>query len=310
LEEIAGSNDEAASKASGLKSQLEKGEVLLALLILDELLAPTESLSRSIQSSTATVSGIIESTKVIISHFNSLKSNENFRKHWKNMMTKIEKYGLDEPKLPRNRQPPKRFSLPNNPQFSSAAEYLKDIYCKAIDLIVQEIQFRFDQPGIKQFKQIEDLIVQWKTLKDEDSETLLTKVCTFYELDKSALRIQLNMLHSQHDPSYTFNTGLELVKLFKNWKPETQNLFFELGKLLKIFLVVPISSATAERSFSVLRRIKSYLRSTMNQSRLNSLCILNCYPELVDKLDVKTLITDFINNDFRLFTFGQTQDNE
>ena len=35
-----------------------------------------------------------------------------------------------------------------------------------------------------------------------------------------------------------------------------------------ILLVIPATNATSERSFSALRRIKSYLRSTMTQDRL------------------------------------------
>ena len=37
----------------------------------------------------------------------------------------------------------------------------------------------------------------------------------------------------------------------------------------KIILVIPATNATSEHSFSALKRIKSYLRSTMSQSRLN-----------------------------------------
>src|SRR5207244_7285453 len=44
--------------------------------------------------------------------------------------------------------------------------------------------------------------------------------------------------------------------------------------LLKLCLVLPASTASAERSFSTLRRVKSYLRATMGQERLNHLLIL------------------------------------
>nr|CAH7756469.1 unnamed protein product [Callosobruchus chinensis] len=43
----------------------------------------------------------------------------------------------------------------------------------------------------------------------------------------------------------------------------------EIIKLLKIIMTIPVSTCTAERSFSALRRIKTYLRSTMTQQRLN-----------------------------------------
>ncbi|RXM32747.1 52 kDa repressor of the inhibitor of the protein kinase [Acipenser ruthenus] len=45
--------------------------------------------------------------------------------------------------------------------------------------------------------------------------------------------------------------------------------------LLKITATIPVTTASAERSFRCLRRLKSYLRSTMGQDRLSGLAMLN-----------------------------------
>ena len=42
-----------------------------------------------------------------------------------------------------------------------------------------------------------------------------------------------------------------------------------------IFATIHATSCSAERSFSGLRQLKTYLRSTMGQTRLNSVAILN-----------------------------------
>ena len=42
-------------------------------------------------------------------------------------------------------------------------------------------------------------------------------------------------------------------------------------------LVLPVTSCEAERSFSALRRIKNYLRSTMTEERLTGLALLNIH---------------------------------
>ena len=42
---------------------------------------------------------------------------------------------------------------------------------------------------------------------------------------------------------------------------------------------MPVSTATTERSFSVMRRVKTYLRNTMTTDRLSGLGLLNVYRE-------------------------------
>ena len=61
----------------------------------------------------------------------------------------------------------------------------------------------------------------------------------------------------------------------------------DVMQLLTFYSVYPASTATsAERSFSHLRRIKSYIRNTMWQQRLVSLMLLSAYPEMVDNLNI------------------------
>ena len=80
----------------------------------------------------------------------------------------------------------------------------------------------------------------------------------------------------------------------------------EVCTVLKLILVMPASNATSERSFSALRRIKTYLCSTMGQERLNNLMLLHIHKELTDDLDLKDVATDFISgSEHRLSIFGK-----
>jgi hypothetical protein len=56
----------------------------------------------------------------------------------------------------------------------------------------------------------------------------------------------------------------------------------EVKKLVHLLLVSPASSAEAERSFSALRRLKTWLRSTMIQQRLKSLAVCLMHHEILD----------------------------
>lgn len=59
-------------------------------------------------------------------------------------------------------------------------------------------------------------------------------------------------------------------------------------------LVMPATNATSERSFLVLRRVKTYLRSTMSQRRLNHLMTLAVHKEMTDKLELNALRNLFL----------------
>lgn len=56
-----------------------------------------------------------------------------------------------------------------------------------------------------------------------------------------------------------------------------KGLFPNIYILLKLLAVLPVSTATVERSFSTLRRIKSYLRNTTSENRSNGLALLSIH---------------------------------
>ena len=77
-------------------------------------------------------------------------------------------------------------------------------------------------------------------------------------------------------------------------------------ELFKLILVLPATNASSERSFSLLRLVKSYLRATTGQGRLIHLMILNAYKENADKLNLKDVAREFIHkSDTRISLFGK-----
>lgn len=62
---------------------------------------------------------------------------------------------------------------------------------------------------------------------------------------------------------------------------------------LRIFLTLPVSVASGERSFSKLKIIKNYLRSTMSQKRLSSLALISIEHEISENIDLSEMINEF-----------------
>lgn len=79
----------------------------------------------------------------------------------------------------------------------------------------------------------------------------------------------------------------------------------EAVRLIKMILTTPVSTCTAERSYSGLRRLKTYLRSTMTQERLNAVSMMNTHCDIARQLKLDKLLDDFIKKaPIRLKTFA------
>ena len=72
-----------------------------------------------------------------------------------------------------------------------------------------------------------------------------------------------------------------------------RQVFFELFSLCKIAIVLPVSTATCERSFSTLKLIKNHLRTTMAEDRLRNLAILSIEKERAKALDMDIFVKHF-----------------
>ncbi|KAK9697609.1 hypothetical protein RND81_08G048500 [Saponaria officinalis] len=81
----------------------------------------------------------------------------------------------------------------------------------------------------------------------------------------------------------------EIIEFLKRLKDCYPNIWIAY----RIIFTIPVSVASAERSFSKLKLIKSYLRSTMSHDRLNGLTMISIERDMVKHLDYESLMNDF-----------------
>lgn len=91
------------------------------------------------------------------------------------------------------------------------------------------------------------------------------------DLDEQFPAELLHVLHFVKDAGST--SPLDLLILMK--KNELSSVFPNVDIARRIYLTLPVSNASGERSFSKLGLIKNRLRMTMSEHRLNHLTMLS-----------------------------------
>ena len=64
-----------------------------------------------------------------------------------------------------------------------------------------------------------------------------------------------------------------------------QSTFENTVKLLKILITTPMTSAEAERCFSALKRIKTFVRATMMNERLSALAMISSETKMISEMN-------------------------
>lgn len=82
-----------------------------------------------------------------------------------------------------------------------------------------------------------------------------------------------------------------------------QELYQNVWIALRILVTIPVTVVSGERSFSKLKLIKTYRRSTISQTKFNNLAILSFENEIAENLDFTNLIRMFADKKARKVQF-------
>ena len=72
-----------------------------------------------------------------------------------------------------------------------------------------------------------------------------------------------------------------------------ESTFPNVATAMRIFLSIATTNCSGERSFSSLKRIKNYLRSSLGQNKLNNLSILSIESEVFTNINTLDIINQF-----------------
>ena len=167
---------------------------------------------------------------------------------------------------------------------------------KVLDLIINSIRSRFDQPSFKVFLNLESLLIQAAAPTGNIDVPKLASLHEIYdgEIDIDALEVEANVFRAIMSNCRVgcFKHVYNKIKTFPESKKE---LIPNIMRIIKLLLINPATYCSPERSFSTARRLKYWLRSIMTSQRLNGLVLLNLHKECTNQLDLMEVGDEFID---------------
>ncbi|XP_040262252.1 uncharacterized protein LOC121002374 [Bufo bufo] len=177
--------------------------------------------------------------------------------------------------------------------------YKVSVFYPLIDNMTESLETRFLQLS-RHNKQwgflynILDLPVKDKLLGlCKDLEQILSHTAEDGRLQHDINGIQLceELQHIQPTISKDSIRPLEVLQHIQD--TQCHDLFPNIWIAMRILLTIPVTVANCERSFSKLKLIKTYLRSTMSEDRLSALAILSIESEMAKYTDYSAAIDAF-----------------
>ena len=307
LEIVGQGTDEYARKANGLISLMEKFGTFFGISLCILIFEPAEQVSITLQGKSITAEDAWQAANNLCSHLKRLRSDETFNDFYDNVL-ESSKNLTDEPTLPRRHRVPARFEAgamnshhyPEDPK-----SHFRQQYFELIDLLDEQISRRFKQDNFDVARSLENFLIQSANRSGVIMENRLKELYAA-DIDLNRLSTQAQMLPNALEGNFTKVTKVGTLCDLFNEQPVLKNLFSEVHKMMLIYLTLPVTTASSERTFSTLRRVKTYLRATMTQERLNHLLILNTYRERTENLDLLSIAKTFIDrNERRSHYFGK-----
>ena len=160
----------------------------------------------------------------------------------------------------------------------SAAVELRSDYFFVIDRLVQEVKDRFPE-RLQMFSPL-----QCPHMDMLDGKNQLCILARTYELDEERLVAQWRLFRQGCG-----RKAMSMASCYLKVPPEHE----VLRAAYQLLLTLPVTSAGVERCFSKLALIKSKLRTTMSQDRLQSLLLCSVEKDILTRLSSDDLVARF-----------------
>jgi hypothetical protein len=296
---------ESASKARCLMSAVSDCEFILAMFCVTDVLSLTLPLSAILQSISMDMASALASVQDILTVLQSRRADMS---QYSAVYTAAESVMAElDISVTTPRSVKKQQNRPNPPASSPHEYYWRALYIPLLESVIADLQSRFSGDTINILQELSNLIPA-KVVTIDDSRAVA----------KSLLQKYGDLLNLPSSSAGELQLGGEIDLWRSKWIREgahcrppvtasdalivcDSKLYPATNCLLHLLLTLPVSVATAERSFSTLRRLKTWLRSRMTEQRLTGLALMNIHRE--HSVSVDAVIDRFAKSKPRLLDF-------
>ncbi|XP_061268576.1 zinc finger MYM-type protein 1 isoform X3 [Bos javanicus] len=285
------SNTSLADELSDLLALVSKFEFIFCLKFLYRILSVTGILSKEFQSETIDIFSLSSKIEAILECLSSERNDTYFKTIWDGAEEICQKitckgFEVERPSFQKRRKIQKIIDPGNSDSMffptSTEEQYKVNIYYQGLDTVLQNLKLCFLEFDYCKMKQISELLLKWN---EPLNEATAKDIQEFYKFDADIipeLRFYRHYAKLNFVLEYDFINFSNLGHLFI--QHGLHNNIPCISKLLYIALSWPVTSASAENSFSTLSRLKTYLCRTRGQEKLSGLALMAVEQELVDKL--------------------------
>lgn len=287
---------------ASLKKKMESFEFVLMLGLWERVLRPLHGTSKTLQKNDIDLQAARNRLNDSFSSIQNLRDDyTNIVKYAKEM---CKKWGvpLDMAKT-RQRLATKYFDEVDVDRRLNITEsnFKIKIFLPLIDTVLNQLRMRFE--SLKEVCDVFEFLKPELIIKSEESKTI--KSCyDFILLYKSDVGSELvSQILSLKE--IIVNKNLKSIRDLATFivQNDFSTSYSEVLAACILFLTLPVTVATAERSFSKLKLIKNYLRNSMGQTRLSNIAVLNIEQHRTAELSLDNIILQFSNLKARRMKF-------
>jgi hypothetical protein len=289
------------SDAKNLFDILGSYEFILGMVIWHDVLFAVNSVSKKLQSPSMCIDSTLQLIQGVVSYFDTYRE-EGFASSVITAKEIASDMGV-EPTFPVKRQVTRKKQFDeteyNEAIFKAEKDFKVNYFLVIIDNAITSLNNRFEE--LQSFKDIFGFLMSSTTLKsldDIEMKECCTKFAKAFTVDGSS-DVEINDLISELSiMQFTLpDRPMSAMEIFEFVTEE--DCYPNISIAYRILFTVPVTVASAERSFSKLKLLRNYLRSAMSQQRLNGLAILCIEKKLLDQINIDAIINDFASRNAR-----------